>query len=65
VAFLVVGRLYWGWYYLVGLAHFLLAVLMTLRLDLAPLVYGSFVAVCMAYSAWVHYRTGRREKARS
>jgi hypothetical protein len=65
VAFVVVGRLYWGRYYLVGLAHFLLAVLMPLRLDLSPLVYGAFVAVCMAYGAWDHYWAGRREKPQS
>jgi serine/threonine-protein kinase len=59
VAFLVVGRLFWGRYYFVGLAHFLVAILMPLRLDLAPLVYGVFVAVCMAAGAWDHYRTAR------
>ena len=65
LAFLIVGRLYWGRYYLVGLAHFLLAVLMPLRLDVAPLVYGAFVAVCMAYGAWDHYRAGRRGRPRA
>src|SRR5262249_4191326 len=39
LAFLVVGRLYWGRYYLLGLAHFLVAALMPLRLDVAPIVY--------------------------
>jgi serine/threonine-protein kinase len=63
VAFLVVGRLYWGWYYLVGLAHFLVAAVMPLRLDLAPLVYGVFVAVCMAYGAADHFRTAGRPNA--
>jgi serine/threonine-protein kinase len=62
LAFLVVGRLYWGRYYFVGLGHFLVAALMPLRLDLAPLVYGVFVAGCMAWSAWDHYRVARREK---
>jgi serine/threonine-protein kinase len=65
VAFLVVGRLYWGSYYLVGLAHFLVAALMPLRLNLAPLIYGAFVAVCMALSAVDHIRTARRENAPS
>jgi hypothetical protein len=50
LALLVVGRAHWGLYYLVGLAHFLLAALMPLRLGLAPLLYGVFVAVCMAYA---------------
>jgi serine/threonine-protein kinase len=65
VAFLVVGRLYWGLYYLVGLAHFLVAALMPLRLDLAPLIYGVFVAVCMSVAAVDHMRAARREKAPS
>ena len=59
------GRLYWGSYYLVGLAHFLVAALMPLRLNLAPLIYGAFVAVCMALSAVDHIRTARRENAPS
>jgi hypothetical protein len=59
LAFLVVGRLYWGRYYLVGLAHFLVAILMTLRLDLAPLVYGVFAAVCVVWGASGHTRKGR------
>jgi serine/threonine-protein kinase len=65
VAFLVVGRLYWGVYYLVGLAHFLVAALMPLRLNLAPLIYGVFVAVCMSLAAVDHIRTARRENAPS
>jgi serine/threonine-protein kinase len=65
LAFLVVGRLYWGRYYAVGLAHFLVAALMPLWPDLAPLVYGGFVAVFMTASAWQHYRTAYREEPRS
>jgi serine/threonine protein kinase len=65
VAFLVVGRIYWGVYYLVGLAHFLVAALMPLRPDLSPLVYGVFVALCMSFSALDHLRAARRENARS
>jgi serine/threonine-protein kinase len=61
LAFLVVGRLYWGRYYLVGLAHFLLAALMPLWLDYAPIVYGVFVAACMVYGAWDHIHTARKE----
>jgi serine/threonine-protein kinase len=65
VAFLVVGRLYWGVYYLVGLAHFLVAALMPLRPDVAPLVYGVFVAACMSLAALDHIRTAWREGALS
>jgi hypothetical protein len=65
VAFLVVGRLYWGVYYLVGLAHFLVAALMPLRSSLAPLIYGVFVAVCMSLAALDHIRTARRENVAS
>ena len=59
------GRLYWGFYYLVGLAHFVVAALMPLKLELAPLVYGVFVAVCMSLSAADHMRAARRENAPS
>jgi serine/threonine-protein kinase len=65
VAFLVVGRLCWGVYYLFGLAHFFVAALMPLRLDLAPIVYGVFVAVCMSLAAVDHIRAARREDALS
>jgi hypothetical protein len=61
MAFLVVGRLYWGRYYLVGLAHFLVAALMPLWLNLAPLIYGLFVGVVMSASAVDHIQTARRE----
>jgi hypothetical protein len=37
-AFLVVGPLYRGLYYLVGLAQFIMAALVPLRLDLPALV---------------------------
>lgn len=63
LAFLVVGRLYWGRYYLFGLAHFLVAVLMPLWLDLAPLIYGVFVAVFMVFGALDHFRVARGGKA--
>jgi serine/threonine-protein kinase len=61
LAFLVVGRLYWGRYYLVGLAHFLVAMLMPLRLDLAPLVYGALAAAGVVWGACGHYRKARAE----
>jgi serine/threonine-protein kinase len=60
LALLVVGRLFWGRYHLLGLGHFVVAVLMSLRLDLAPLIWGGFTAVGMACAAWDHYRTARR-----
>ena len=65
VAFLVVGRMYWGLYYLVGLGHFIVAALMPLRIDMAPLIYGVFVSVCMTLAALDHIRTARRENASS
>jgi serine/threonine-protein kinase len=65
VAFLIVGRLYWGVYYIIGLAHFLVAALMPLRLDLAPLIYAVFVAICMSLAALDHIRTARRENTLS
>jgi hypothetical protein len=60
LALLVVGRLFWGRYHLLGLGHFVVALLMPLRLDLAPLIWGGFTAVGMACAAWDHYRTARR-----
>jgi serine/threonine-protein kinase len=65
LAFLVVARLFWGRYYFVCLGHFLLAALMPLFLDLAPLVYGVFAAGCVAWCAWDHYLVARREKPRA
>ena len=62
LAFFVSGWLSWGRYYFVGLGHFLVAALMPLRLDLAPLVYGVFTAGCMAWGAWDLHRVGRRTK---
>jgi serine/threonine-protein kinase len=62
VAFFVAGWLSWGRYYLVGLGHFLVAALMPLRLDLAPLVYGVFAAGCMTWGAWNLHGVGRRTK---
>jgi serine/threonine-protein kinase len=61
LAFLVVGRLYWGRYYLIGLAHFLVALLMPLCRDLAPLVYGVFVAICMCLGGVDHNRAALRQ----
>jgi hypothetical protein len=37
---------------------------MLLWLDVAPLVYGVFGAVCMTALASDHYRTARRERPR-
>jgi serine/threonine protein kinase len=65
VVFLIVGRLCWGVYYLVGVAHFLVAALMPLWPDLSPLIYAVFVALCMSVAATGHMRTARREDAPS
>jgi hypothetical protein len=64
LAFLVVGRLYWGWYYLLALAHFTRGGPDATVAGRAPLVYGVFGAVCMTALASDHYRTARREKRR-
>jgi serine/threonine-protein kinase len=60
---LVLGRLYWGRYYLVGLGCFVLAALMPLRIDLAPLAFGLGNATAMAWCGWGHLRVARREAA--
>jgi serine/threonine protein kinase len=61
LALLIVGRLYWGRYHLLGLAHFVVALLLPLCGNLAPLVYGLVAAVCMLCGAWDHFWTARRE----
>jgi hypothetical protein len=47
LAFIVMGGLYWGRYYAVGLAFFLLAALMPLHLGGAPLAFGLLWTVCL------------------
>src|SRR5262249_46769367 len=59
LAFLVVGRLHRSRYYLVGLAHFLLAALLPLCLEYAPLILGVFTALCMVAIALSHTALNR------
>jgi serine/threonine protein kinase len=47
LAFFVMGGLYWGRYYAIGLAFFVLALLMPLRLEWSPLAYGVLWALCL------------------
>jgi hypothetical protein len=49
---------------LVGLAHYIVALLMPLRLDLAPLFYGVFVAFVMGFGALDHIWTARSKTPR-
>jgi hypothetical protein len=44
MAFFIMGSSYWGQCYLIGLAFFLLAVLMPLRIEWAPLEFGAIWA---------------------
>jgi tRNA A-37 threonylcarbamoyl transferase component Bud32 len=48
LAFFVMGGIWWGRYYAIGLAFFVLALLMPLRLEWSPLAYGTLWAVCLA-----------------
>jgi serine/threonine-protein kinase len=52
VVFFGLGGVYWGRIYLIGLAFLLLAVLMPLRLDLAPLTFSGLFSLIL----WVLYR---------
>ena len=47
LAFIVMGGLYWGRYYAVGLAFFILAALMPLQLGDAPLAFGLLWTACL------------------
>jgi hypothetical protein len=47
LAFMVMGGLYWGRYYAVGILFFVLALLIALHLAWAPLAFGLFWAVVL------------------
>ncbi len=47
LAFFVMGAGYWGRYYAIGLAFFVLSLLMLLRLEWSPLEYGFLWALCL------------------
>jgi hypothetical protein len=47
LAFIVMGGLYWGRYYMVGLAFFVLAALMPFQLGYAPLAFGLLWTACI------------------
>jgi serine/threonine protein kinase len=48
LAFFVMGPSYWGRYYAIGLAFFVLSFLMLPRLEWSPLEYGVLWALCLA-----------------
>jgi serine/threonine protein kinase len=50
-AFFVMGASYWGRYYAIGLAFFVLSLLMLLRLEWSPLAYGILWALCLVIIA--------------
>jgi serine/threonine protein kinase len=56
VAMFGLGGIYWGRLYVIGLAFIVLAVLMPLRLDLAPLAFGGLTSLTL----WTLYRQLKR-----
>jgi serine/threonine protein kinase len=63
LAFLVVGRIWWGRYYLVALAHFVTAALMPLWPSVSPLVYAVLNGVCMTWQGFEHQGRARERPA--
>jgi hypothetical protein len=48
LAFFVMGSTYWGGCYVIGLAFFILAALMPLNMNLAPLEFALFWSVTLS-----------------
>ena len=48
------GRIHWGGFYLLGIGFFLLALLMPLAIEFAPLAYGVFLALGLVWMGRVH-----------
>jgi hypothetical protein len=63
LAFFIMGSNYWGRCYAMGLAFFLLAALMPLRLDWAPLAFGLMWS-CMLVALGLHLRHRCQQRAR-
>src|SRR5262249_17368859 len=63
VLFFALGGSYWGRFYIMGLAHFGLAVLMPLSLTWAPLEFGLLVSVTFAITG-LHLRRLGEETVR-
>jgi serine/threonine-protein kinase len=65
VLFFGLGGLYWGRLYLLSLGFFVAALLMPLRLDWAPIVFGALVSFTVAVLLWMLMKINReREKGR-
>src|SRR5260370_936813 len=68
LVFFVMGRNYWGRCYAIGAAFFILAALMPLHLEWAPITFGMFWSVTLALIGLHLRRVGKRveaEKART
>src|SRR5262249_21498298 len=63
VLFFALGGSYWGRFYIMGLAHFGLAVLMPLNLTWAPVAFGLLVSVTAAATG-LHLRRLGEEAVR-
>ena len=56
LGFFLAGRIHWGGLYLVGIGFFLLATLMPFAIEFAPLIYGIFYALGLAWMGREHAR---------
>jgi hypothetical protein len=63
LVFFIMGSSYWGRCYAFGAAFFLLATLMPLHLDWAPLEFGGLWAAILAFIGWHLRKVGQREEA--
>jgi hypothetical protein len=57
--FFGMGGLYWGRLYLLAVSYMLLAILMSLWLHWAPLVFGAVTSLTIALLAWAIVRVSR------
>jgi hypothetical protein len=57
------GRLYMGRLYIFGLLDFLIAIVLTIRLDLAPLVFAVWNSLVLLWMAWYMRRRARANVA--
>jgi hypothetical protein len=55
------GRLYMGRLYIFGLLDFLIAIVLAIRLDLAPLVFAVWNSLVLLWMAWYMQRRRKRD----
>jgi serine/threonine protein kinase len=63
LVFFIMGSTYWGRCYVIGAVFFLMALLMPLHLDWAPIEFGALWAAILAFIGWHLRRVGQRVHA--